>query len=407
MTLTTKPFTRLLAGGLLLGLPLTVLGQSYQYIGDEEWYDPTDWFDGDTYEIEEWDAYEYDNDWDEYSWHDSWNYDYDTNDSNVSDYTYDENDESWTSSEDSDAYSWTSYHPIGYSYYMTWEPVAYSNNQNGNQNNRNSNANRNSSQSSNDRANQQGGEKTFHGTVKAFRHTELKDREGTSDSYTLARVKLDNGHTVVMSLGEKDRVERLDLERGDKISIRGQTGRLGDKDILIAQQIRANGSSVRVNGRVARLQEKSSENNYREMDQPYQRNSQASRNNNQNRQNDRYEQASRDNNRAWQNDRYEQTTRNNEQNRSNTMRLNGTVEDFQSVHLDGTADAETFVRVELENGRSATVSLGKSASMGDLDLEEGDSIMVSGERDTVDGKTVLRAERIRVEGEKVELSSNF
>lgn len=401
---TTSRCLRLATSALAFSLTLPVLGQYYT---DEQWYDPTDWFDGDDYDYVGWDEYSADQDWETFDWQDDWNYDYnndynqlsENNTSDMDSYRFNQRNQRW---EENPSGSTSQDTPASF-YIITFEPVGQ---QSQDQQTRNQNQSMRSRQQGQQERSMQSGQQsamrsqdrnstssqwenreqrssqqsqTFRGTVEAFRHTQLSDREGNQTTYSLAKVKLDNGRTVVMSLGEKEELQKLNLEKGDQVSIQGTTGRLGGQRILIAQRVSADGENVSVNGRVATFDQMN-----RSRPQSGQwdsRSQEPNQNQTQNRSQNRQQQANQ------------------------TMQLRGTVADIESVQVDGAREAQSFARIELENGRSATVLLGTEQSLDDLDLEEGDFVMISGQQDTIEGKMVLRAQEIRVDGEPLKLSS--
>jgi hypothetical protein len=449
----TPNWLRLIVGGgsLTLLVSSAAVAQSEPdsragYYTQEEWYDPTDWFDGDNYD---WEPY-YDETWDDYEWNDTWDYGYDYTydyDDDLADdtteYSYDPANDTWTNTYGYYGYTPT-YTPYAYSYMITYEPLDEDSGDQANRNRQDRNqsqdrARNQSDRRSGDQANQRSNRDSrdrardgtdtnrsraqdrdrqmesieLRGTVQAFRHTELEEQNGERNTYTLAKVKLDGGDTIVMSLGEKDRLERLDLRKGDDVVINGSSGRLGGQKVIIAQRVQANGENVRVNGRVARvdgsmrkdreanrMEQRRGDYNQQNADRRGDRGNQVASQRGQQRMDRDWQRMHRNrDNQDVNRDRSERTAGN------RRMTLVGTVEDFHSANVPGAREPQSFVRIELENGRSATVLLGTEKSVKDLDLEDGDYVYIRGTRDTIGGRTVLRAESIRVEGERVELSS--
>ncbi len=98
--------------------------------------------------------------------------------------------------------------------------------------------------------------------VQGFRHSTLPQDDGEEADFTLAKVDLDNGKTIVISLGERSKVQALELEKGDRVEILGATGRIAGQQVIVAREVRANDNAVRVNGRVARLADQEQQREY-------------------------------------------------------------------------------------------------------------------------------------------------
>lgn len=61
----------------------------------------------------------------------------------------------------------------------------------------------------------------------------------------------------------------------------------------------------------------------------------------------------------------------------------------------------TLVNIKLEDGKTSTVDFGPAASLENIGLDEGDSITVRGHKSQVNGREVLVADLLQVDGEKV------
>ena len=66
-------------------------------------------------------------------------------------------------------------------------------------------------------------------------------------------------------------------------------------------------------------------------------------------------------------------------------------------------DEHLFVRLKLEEGRTAIVNFGPNTELSDLDLERGDRVVVRGKKRTMSGRDVIFARDVRLEMEPVEL----
>lgn len=78
--------------------------------------------------------------------------------------------------------------------------------------------------------------------------------------------------------------------------------------------------------------------------------------------------------------------------------LRGSVDGFGSVHPLGASERRTVMRVRMEDGRLATVDLGPGVEPSGLDLRRGDRVEVRGWSGGIDGRPVLVARRIQMDG---------
>lgn len=83
--------------------------------------------------------------------------------------------------------------------------------------------------------------------------------------------------------------------------------------------------------------------------------------------------------------------------------IKGTVRQFSETSMDGTMEKNLLVRIELENGKSCVADLGKGTRLRDLGLQEGSRIRLEGERTKVDGKSLIIARKLSVDGDTTHL----
>lgn len=95
-----------------------------------------------------------------------------------------------------------------------------------------------------------------------------------------------------------------------------------------------------------------------------------------------------------------------DQQKKRPVQLSGKVDGFRRINIQNAKKdihQHTFVKVTLKNGNKAIVDLGEKQGLATLDLEQGDSIKVRGKTAKIAGRTVVRASRIKVEGELTKL----
>lgn len=192
--------------------------------------------------------------------------------------------------------------------------------------------------------NQSGRYRAFRGEIQGFRHLHLTSANGGRTEHTLVKVSLANGTSAVVDLGPKANLSGLDLNQGDWIWIEATRGRIDERPVLMAQQLEVNGETHTI----VRT-------------------------------------------RAAQEDPGQVTVR-------------GILRDYQEVNLDSAKKDQTFVRIRLQDGRSVIVNLGP-------EFEErfgmtvqgsdrrGDWVMIQGRPETVDGRRVIFADEIFIEGD--------
>ena len=90
------------------------------------------------------------------------------------------------------------------------------------------------------------------------------------------------------------------------------------------------------------------------------------------------------------------------------MTLEGEVESFGTINLSqqGEQRERGLARVRLENGRSAIVDLGDRRDLRNVDIAQGDHVMIGGTKRTIAGRTVLSADRLRVREQEFRRTSS-
>lgn len=303
-----------LKGCLIAGIAILPLSAD-----EDEWYDPSDWFDGNNVETAGTD-YDW---WDNRGWYDTYDY-------------YD-------------------YYTPYYSYY--WDPVvtgwtryevqsdsnSSSSNVSNNSNNSNDSSASNRSGSNNRSSGKDRGMTRFEGKVDGFKKVNLTTQSGQDEEHSFVRVRLRNGDSQIISLGSRVNVADLDLSKGDRIEVSGKSSRIDNRDVLVAHRIETGGETF----------------NIREKNRPE---------------------------------------------TGQQVSVQGKIEDYRQTSLsDNAREQNLIVRLEMKDGKNCVVDLGQGTSLQDLDLEEGSNIRLEGEKTQVDGKSLIIARKIHVDGEKTRL----
>ncbi len=382
---------RAVLAGILLGFCATAPAQ----VNEDEWYDPTDWFDGnnleydDTYDgIYDYDYdYDYDAAWDGYGtwgtdvWDDDYydedywdNYDWDLTSSSVaasstpnsstsgssasssSDSQSSSNAGSNSSSGESEAAS-ANQDAVLYSYVLYVEP------EQGKQ-----------GKSSEQQAGKAGKSKTdsqqlarLSGTIEGLRTMDLQRRSGATGKHTIAKIKLENGKSTIVSLGRNSQLDDLQLKEGDKIEAIGGQGRIDGETVFVAHRLKAHGQTIAANPAIRLNQE----------------------------------QLAGTSGQRGQEEQSGAGAMTGASGAQNQTTLQGEVASVNRASAGQAENQHTLIDLKLENGRSSTVDLGPAASLEKIGLEQGDQITVRGHSSEVDGRPVLVADLLKIDGEKV------
>ena len=294
---------------------------------EEEWYDPSDWFNDDN-QI----SYETDDGWDDSEWYDSY---YDT-------YWYDT---------DYDQADYDAYHPVGYVYYI-WDTDNSEWAESGRQTkSRNATGDKRSgNRGTMDRSSR------IDGRIDGFKKVSLSDHKGVKQNHSFVKVKLENGKSRVISLGERVDTADLSLKKGDKITASGKVVKVDGKKILLADTIRTGGETFRISD-------------------------------------DRQPQLRRSGDKSMRGDKSKHD--------KSMVTRSGTLEDSERVKLDSNKRSDhLIVRIEMKDGRECVADFGPKARLSDLGLDEGDTVRIKGCTTKVNDKKLIVAREVRVDGEK-------
>ncbi len=251
---------------------------------------------------------------------------------------------------------------------------------------------------------------TLKGTVDGFKEVELKERP---DKNLLVRVTLQNGKKVILDLGSKAKLGKLDMQAGDQIKAKGIRRESGDKQILVAQNVmikdKDSDETYRfVRGDKSRQQARSQRQRDREMTRQRkqeQRDRAMGRQRNQ-QQRDRMHdrQAKRDRRRGS----HGQMSKQGKQDRCphcqakvEVVGMSGTIDavkDVQVGNQQGQSDTLTLVKLKLKNGRNQIVNIGPEFADQALGLEQGDEIAFYGvEREFRDREVLVVTDLIVID----------
>ncbi len=92
-----------------------------------------------------------------------------------------------------------------------------------------------------DQSSKEGKEQRISGEVVQVKKVSVKDTKNC-----LVQIEKDGGQTLYVDLGPASNLNDFDISEGDQISVRGPVTKVGDKKLLIAQQLQANNNSTTI-----------------------------------------------------------------------------------------------------------------------------------------------------------------
>ena len=185
--------------------------------------------------------------------------------------------------------------------------------------------------------------RTVRGTVQQVQHLNLENRDGKRDTRSVAKVEMKDGRSVLIDFGSARQEPEFQLQQGDRLVATGTTGRINGRRVLFANNARLDGQRFSM---------------------------------------DRAESRSR----------------------SGTETISGTLEGLTRVSLENSSgEVRHFVKFILNYGRTCLTDLGRNARLPALGIQTGDRISLRGTREQIAGRTVFRADQVRVDGETIRL----
>ena len=70
---------------------------------------------------------------------------------------------------------------------------------------------------------------------------------------------------------------------------------------------------------------------------------------------------------------------------------------------DSSREKNLLVRLELKNGKTCVVDLGRGTTLSDLDIDNGSKVRLQGQRKMVNGKALIIARKISVDGDSTRI----
>lgn len=189
----------------------------------------------------------------------------------------------------------------------------------------------------------QGHTQTVQGQIDGFRHIYLRPQQGQRQQHSLVKLRLQDGRTLIVNLGPKRDLDDLSLQKGDRITLRGQRGMIDGRSVFFADQIRHGGETIQIA-------------------------------------------------RAGGNPRQPQASQ--QQGRQFTVR--GKVAGYQVLTLDSGEKQVSLLNLRLDDGRSVLIDAGQNNEKLNLDqLDLRDRVVIQGHSRNVQGRQLLIADNIK------------
>ena len=265
---------------------------------------------------------------------------------------------------------------------------------------------------------------TLKGTVQDVRLVNIK---GESEKHVLAKVQLANGKVAVVDLGTRNDANKLQLRRGQNLSILGRPGRINGKPIIVGDRARdasAGPDAVIVMTRLIPLdfrivpqqgQQQAKQQQQQRGGSPakltasearrhaahYRQLASRALQQGNDTQAERYARQAaqfttfaRQQSQGMQGQQQQASSgaMANRGSGQSTMRLIvGKITDMRDVQLKGIPDKHRLVKLQARQGQTVVVDLGSKGKLKDVKLEKGEAIAAMGAFGRVNGKPVLIA----------------
>ncbi|MFW5829990.1 MAG: hypothetical protein ACOCXA_06985, partial [Planctomycetota bacterium] len=180
---------------------------------------------------------------------------------------------------------------------------------------------------------------TFSGILDGFNKVQLKN---APEENVFVRLRLQNGSSRIVDLGDISSVKALQLNRGDQVTIKGKKRNLNGKPVLEARSLKI------------------------------------------------------DKQHSDDTDRYVRSGNQGLPDQESVM-FQGTVEGLKKTQVKGQQDKVTVMKLKLKDGKNRLLNISPWMAKQFLDIDQGDEVVVSGQRQqTKSGKNVVIIDGILV-----------
>jgi hypothetical protein len=191
---------------------------------------------------------------------------------------------------------------------------------------------------------QQGQQKQVRGQVIRTKDVQVRQQGQNVGKNKVVMLETQDGQRLIVDLGSTKDAQRMNIQSGDQISVRGEIVRIGDRPVLMARQVQAQGQTMQV-----------------------QRQQQG-------------------------------------MTRQQAKQVTGQIKRMKEVNFRGTDQTNQVVLLETQQGRQLAVDLGNVQNLQDFNLQQGTQIQVQGKPVRIGDRMVLLANQLEANGQTMRIS---
>lgn len=214
--------------------------------------------------------------------------------------------------------------------------------------------------------------------------------KGEEEKHVLAKVRQQNGRTAIIDLGPMNNLQAKNVKivAGTKVEASGKTGRINGLPILIVDRYVGDGQ-VTILAPIPSSSERSSQKSGTD----HAASSSQSSGSSKSRQAGSSDEGAQGTMGYAQPPQQGQTGSQRQSPESNALYF-GQLTDLRDVKLKGIPDNHRLGKLHLRNGQTVIIDLGTKDALGDVKLEKGEMIAVTGSMGQISGKQVIFADTV-------------
>lgn len=186
------------------------------------------------------------------------------------------------------------------------------------------------------------------GQVTKMKRVNIK---GTDTQHQVVMLRTQQGGRVIADLGPAQNVSNLNIRQGTQLSVRGKVGRVSDRPVLFASQVRTDGRTVQISRPESR----------------------------------------------------QQLAQTRGMPSGKSRQITGQVMKQKEVNIAGTDMSHKVVLLQTQKGQQVAVDLGPTDNLQNIDLQRGEQITVTGKPAKVSQKFVILAQQLKADGQTINI----
>ena len=187
--------------------------------------------------------------------------------------------------------------------------------------------------------------RTIRGRVDNVKTLDLQSRAGQSDKHRIVQLSMEDGRNVLVECGPEGSNQKVRFNQGDEVVVTGRTGYINGRRVLFAERINLDGEPFRIA-------------------------------------------------------RNTSSNKSSQQNQNVRTQFSGLIQDFRTVWLSDNNRTNHVVEITLQDNERLLVDFGKN-SLSSLNLDYDDPITVRGSKKVINGRTVIQAAEVWLDGQKI------